>query len=440
MGRVLSADGVEKNPPSNATAHNADGTPKSSGSTTGAPSNAAYVVTSTHANLTNEDVATSSTSVIVALSGITVEWERAALTGDVTASQNDNATTIANNTVSDAKLRDSSGYSVIGKASTGSGDPADIVAADETVLGRTGGGNVAFAQVATGQIASDAVTFAKMQNIATDSLIGRDTAGTGDPENITLDSTLEMTGAGVLRVAAGASGAARIPHFDNPPSSPSAYNDEFTAGTLDAKWTVDAGPTAAAVDPLATLSAAQRYDLTTWPSYLLFQGHDAATTGYGFRQSITIDTNATLFFKMVIQQRGATNGAAHIGADEASAYVYFDNSGDTNEQVVFGLRTSGSGATQRFYVNNNAVNTKIDAGSGAQILYGAIYKVSNAYYAYAFSIDGAMTYLGTQTKTGVTTLDRINIQFNTSNDTITPIIGVDFVRYYATNTFALRNT
>lgn len=50
-------------------------------------------------------------------------------------------------------------------------------------------------------IASDAVTFAKMQNIATDSLIGRDTAGTGDPENITLNATLSMS-AGTLQRAA----------------------------------------------------------------------------------------------------------------------------------------------------------------------------------------------------------------------------------------------
>ncbi len=51
-------------------------------------------------------------------------------------------------------------------------------------------------------IANDAITFAKMQNIATDSLIGRDTAGTGDPENILLNATLSMDGAGNLQRAA----------------------------------------------------------------------------------------------------------------------------------------------------------------------------------------------------------------------------------------------
>jgi len=128
--------------------------------------------------------------------------QRSALTGDVTATAGSNATTIANNAVTDAKLRDSAGFSVIGKATTGSGDPADIVAADETVLGRTAAGNLTFAQLATGQIANDAVTFAKFQNITSDRLLGRDTAASGDVEEISLDTTLEFTGAQAIRRAA----------------------------------------------------------------------------------------------------------------------------------------------------------------------------------------------------------------------------------------------
>jgi len=53
----------------------------------------------------------------------------------------------------------------------------------------------------TPTITNDSVTFAKMQNIATDSLIGRDTAATGDPETITLGSSLAMNGSQVLGVA-----------------------------------------------------------------------------------------------------------------------------------------------------------------------------------------------------------------------------------------------
>lgn len=51
-------------------------------------------------------------------------------------------------------------------------------------------------------IAADAVTFAKFQNITTDRIIGRDTAGTGDPEEISLNATLEFTGASAIQRAA----------------------------------------------------------------------------------------------------------------------------------------------------------------------------------------------------------------------------------------------
>lgn len=50
-------------------------------------------------------------------------------------------------------------------------------------------------------IDADVVTFAKMQDIATDTLIGRDTAGSGDPEAISMDgTTLEFSGSATLRV------------------------------------------------------------------------------------------------------------------------------------------------------------------------------------------------------------------------------------------------
>jgi hypothetical protein len=56
--------------------------------------------------------------------------------------------------------------------------------------------------VTTAKIAANAVTFAKIQTIATDSLIGRDTAGTGDPESITVGGGIEFNGSGALRTAA----------------------------------------------------------------------------------------------------------------------------------------------------------------------------------------------------------------------------------------------
>ncbi|RPJ38987.1 MAG: hypothetical protein EHM35_03345 [Planctomycetaceae bacterium] len=53
-----------------------------------------------------------------------------------------------------------------------------------------------------GVLADNSVTFAKMQDIATDRLIGRDTAASGDPEEISVGGGLEFTGsAGIQRSA-----------------------------------------------------------------------------------------------------------------------------------------------------------------------------------------------------------------------------------------------
>jgi len=91
---------------------------------------------------------------------------------------------IANNGITDIKLRDSAGFSVIGKATTGTGDPADLVASDETVLGRTAAGNLAFAQLATGQVANNAISDAKLRDSSALSVIGRSVNSTGDPADI----------------------------------------------------------------------------------------------------------------------------------------------------------------------------------------------------------------------------------------------------------------
>ena len=51
-------------------------------------------------------------------------------------------------------------------------------------------------------IAADSVTFAKMQNIATDRLLGRDTASTGDVEELTVGGGIEFTGTGGIQTSA----------------------------------------------------------------------------------------------------------------------------------------------------------------------------------------------------------------------------------------------
>lgn len=138
-----------------------------------------------------------------------LEWsgagsiQRSALTGDVTAPAASNATTIAANVVSDTKLRDSNPLSVIGRSVNSAGDPADILAtAGSGAALREAGSVVGFGTLATGALENDAVTFPKMQNITSDRLVGRDTAGAGDPEEISLAPSLEWSGAGSIQRSA----------------------------------------------------------------------------------------------------------------------------------------------------------------------------------------------------------------------------------------------
>ncbi len=54
----------------------------------------------------------------------------------------------------------------------------------------------------TAGLVDDAVTFAKMQNITSDRLLGRDTASSGNTEEISLNATLEFTGSTSIQRAA----------------------------------------------------------------------------------------------------------------------------------------------------------------------------------------------------------------------------------------------
>lgn len=62
----------------------------------------------------------------------------------------------------------------------------------------TGSGTGSFAA----SVSANAVTFAKLQDIATDTLIGRDSAGTGDPETVSVTGGIEFSGTGAIRTAA----------------------------------------------------------------------------------------------------------------------------------------------------------------------------------------------------------------------------------------------
>ena len=153
-----------------------------------------------------------------------------ALTGDVTAAGPGSvAATIAANAVTYAKMqavtaassllgRGTAGGTPVREISLGAGlsmtsDVLDAVSGGGGINQLTGdvtagpgtgsqAATIANNAVTTAKILDANVTLAKLANIATDSLIGRDTAASGVPENILLNTTLSMDGAGNLQRAA----------------------------------------------------------------------------------------------------------------------------------------------------------------------------------------------------------------------------------------------
>lgn len=104
------------------------------------------------------------------------------LTGDVTGSGTGSfAATIANNAVSLAKMATIATDSILGRATAATGNVEVLTALPFAYTGdvtRPADSNAT-------TIANDAVTYAKMQNVsATDKLLGRSTAGSGDVEEI----------------------------------------------------------------------------------------------------------------------------------------------------------------------------------------------------------------------------------------------------------------
>lgn len=95
------------------------------------------------------------------------------------------AGSVADNGVTNAKLRDSAAMSVIGRSANSVGDPADITTSADGEVLRRSGTTLGFGTIATAGIADDAVTYAKVQNVsATDKLLGRVSSGAGNIEEI----------------------------------------------------------------------------------------------------------------------------------------------------------------------------------------------------------------------------------------------------------------
>lgn len=106
------------------------------------------------------------------------------------------------------------------------------------INGTVDGGSLSLAagSVTTSALADDAVTFPKIQNIGTDRLLGRDTNGAGDVEELTVSGGLGFTGSGGIEITNNQVGYGKIQQVTGSrllgnPTGSSANVSEIPLGT-----------------------------------------------------------------------------------------------------------------------------------------------------------------------------------------------------------------
>jgi hypothetical protein len=128
-------------------------------------------------------------------------------------------TQLAADGVTFAKMQNITSDRLIGRDTASPGDPEELTVGGGLEFTGTGGiqrsaltgGDVtATAGSAVATISNNVVTYAKMQDIATDSLIGRDSLGSGDPETIGVSAQFAFNGSGTLDLASALTSNARV--------------------------------------------------------------------------------------------------------------------------------------------------------------------------------------------------------------------------------------
>ena len=141
------------------------------------------------------------------LSGTNTGDQTITLTGEVTGSGVGSfGTTITANVVSNTHLRTSVALSVIGRSANSTGNVADISAGTDGYVLRRSGTSLGFGQVVAAGITDATITYAKLQNITSQTLLGRYALTAGVGQEITIGTGLDLDDTTGILSATGSGG------------------------------------------------------------------------------------------------------------------------------------------------------------------------------------------------------------------------------------------
>lgn len=219
----------------------------------------------------------------------------------------------------------------------------------------------------------------------------------------------------------------------NEPATPNAQDCEFDGNACDWTWQ-SATWTESAVEPNLQRGASEfYYDFDTWPGWVLMQGDNTSATQKYLSRSWSADTDATWMIHLL----GSNFGAA---TNERRLQFCLENSGDSNEAVCIGYTTVATSGYWELFVNNNGsitsckwtTNQTGTVYSNLADVVTVLWKDSDEYSGVQMDPDGGGlggARICNVTKTGVTTFDTWKVYHGSDNSAISPISGIDFIRY-----------
>lgn len=215
--------------------------------------------------------------------------------GDVTIGTT-GVTAIGANKVTNAQLRQSGALSLIGRSANSTGNVADIQAtAGSSCVFMESASTLACGAIATASIAANAVTFAKIQQVAASSIVGNPTGSLANSQGITLGSTLAFSGSALQTVA----------HTGDITTAANSFATTIAANAVTNAKMAQAG--AATIKMNATASTANVADST-------IQGLTNLTTPSATLDFIPIYDHATGLIKNVTPGAIASSAVAGVAS------------------------------------------------------------------------------------------------------------------------------